>query len=101
MTEKVTSSVNTSNLGDILEKVLDRGIVIAGDIKIQIADIDLLTIKMRFLIASVDKAVELGLNWWQDDTFLTSRAREDELKKQNDMLMERLNKLESTVKSSS
>jgi hypothetical protein len=59
------------NLADILERVLDKGIVIAGDIKIQLLDIELLTIKIRLLIASADKAAELGITWWQNDPFLT------------------------------
>ncbi len=95
MSENITHSVKTSSLSDILERVLDKGIVIAGDIKIQIADIDLITIKIRLLVASVDKAQEMGINWWQDDTFLSSKARDKELQAQNKVLMERLEKLEA------
>ena len=73
---EMTHALNATNLADILERVLDKGIVIAGDIKIQIADIDLLTIKIRLLIASVDKAMEMGINWWQEDTYLSTKARE-------------------------
>jgi hypothetical protein len=98
MKENISHSVNSTNLADILERVLDKGVVIAGDIKIQIADIDLLTIKIRLLIASVDKAMEMGINWWEDDTFLSSKAKESELKQQNDKLLERLEKLEATIK---
>jgi hypothetical protein len=98
MKENISHSVNSTNLADILERVLDKGVVIAGDIKIQIADIDLLTIKIRLLIASVDKAMEMGINWWEDDAFLSSKAQESELKKQNDKLLERLEKLEATIK---
>ena len=72
-------AVNATGLADILERVLDKGIVIAGDIKIQIADIDLLTIKIRLIVASVDKAMEMGINWWQEDTYLSTKAREKEL----------------------
>jgi len=61
MAEQLTHSTSGSSLVDILERVLDKGVVIAGDIKIQIADIDLLTIKIRLLIASVDKAKEMGI----------------------------------------
>jgi hypothetical protein len=100
MSEKISTSVNSSHLGDILERVLDKGIVIAGDIKVQIADIDLLTIKMRFIIASVDRAKEIGLNWWQDDSFLSSSARENELRRENHQLLERLEKLQATQTSS-
>jgi hypothetical protein len=98
MAENISHSVNSTNLADILERVLDKGVVIAGDIKIQIADIDLLTIKIRLLVASVDKAMEMGINWWQDDVFLSSKAQETELKLQNDRLMERLEKLEASIK---
>jgi len=98
MADNISHSVNSTNLADILERVLDRGIVIAGDIKIQIADIDLLTIKIRLVVASVDKAMEMGINWWQDDTFLSSTAYESELKQQNDKLLERIERLEATIK---
>jgi hypothetical protein len=91
-------SINATGLADILERVLDKGIVIAGDIKIQIADIDLLTIKIRLLVASVDKAMEMGINWWQEDTFLSSKAREKELNEQQDALSARLQKLEEMNK---
>jgi hypothetical protein len=64
-----------SNLADILERVLDKGIVVAGDIKINLLDIELLTIKLRLLIASVDKARELGIDWWEHDPSLSSSAR--------------------------
>lgn len=79
MTEtKMMHPMEATNLADILERVLDKGIVIAGDIKIQIADIDLLTIKIRLLVASVEKAMEMGINWWQQDLFLSSSAQEAE-----------------------
>ena len=90
-----THSINATGLADILERVLDKGIVIAGDIKIQIADIDLLTIKIRLLVASVDKAMEMGINWWQEDTYLSTKAREKELMQQQETLESRLERLES------
>ena len=93
-----THSINATGLADILERVLDKGIVIAGDIKIQIADIDLLTIKIRLLVASVDKAMEMGINWWQEDTYLSTKAREKELMQQQDALEVRLQKLEAAGK---
>ena len=61
---------NTATLADILERVLDKGIVIAGDIQINLLDIELLTIKLRLLVASVDKAREMGINWWEGDPTL-------------------------------
>ncbi len=95
---EMTHSLQATNLADILERVLDKGIVIAGDIKIQIADIDLLTIKIRLLVASVDKAMEMGINWWQEDTYLSTKAREKELNKQQEALEARLEKLEAMNK---
>lgn len=96
--EQITHAINATGLADILERVLDKGIVIAGDIKIQIADIDLLTIKIRLLIASVDKAMEMGINWWQEDTYLSTKAREKELMQQQETLEARLQKLEAITK---
>ncbi|MFF7177644.1 gas vesicle protein GvpJ [Streptomyces sp. NPDC008121] len=69
------SQGSSANLADILERVLDKGIVIAGDIKINLLDIELLTIKLRLLVASVDKAKEMGIDWWEHDPSLSSRAR--------------------------
>ncbi|GAB3007516.1 hypothetical protein GCM10023080_086470 [Streptomyces pseudoechinosporeus] len=64
-----------ANLADILERVLDKGVVIAGDIRINLLDIELLTIKLRLIVASVDKAKEMGIDWWEHDPSLSSRAR--------------------------
>ncbi|MEV0396600.1 gas vesicle protein [Polymorphospora rubra] len=64
-----------TNLADILERVLDRGVVIAGDIRINLLDIELLTIKLRLVVASVDTAREMGIDWWERDPFLSSRPR--------------------------
>ena len=68
-------STKTTNLAEILERVLDKGLVIAGDIKISLADVELLSIKIRLLVASVDKAREIGINWWEDDVDLSTKAR--------------------------
>jgi hypothetical protein len=65
---------SSANLADILERVLDKGIVIVGDIKVNLLDIELLTIKLRLLVASVDKAKEIGIDWWEHDPALSSRA---------------------------
>ncbi|MFC9283231.1 gas vesicle protein [Streptomyces collinus] len=83
-----------ANLADILERVLDKGIVIAGDIRINLLDIELLTIKLRLIVASVDKAKEMGIDWWETDPALSSRARKDELTRENAELRERLARLE-------
>ena len=90
---------NDVNLADILERVLDKGIVIAGDIQINLLDIELLTIKLRLLIASVDRAREMGINWWETDTSLQSIDPGDNggggrLEQENRELRERLEKLE-------
>ena len=65
-----------AQLADVLERVLDKGIVIAGDIQINVLDIELLTIKLRLLVASADKARELGIDWWDGDPFLSRRGDE-------------------------
>jgi hypothetical protein len=82
-----------ANLADILERVLDKGIIIAGDIRVNLLDIELLTIKIRLLIASVDKAEEMGIDWWRNDPMLNSRAQD--LQEENAQLRERLEQLES------
>ena len=98
MPDPITHSLESTNLADILERVLDKGIVIAGDNKIQIADVDLLNIKIRLLIASVDKAMEMGINWWQQDPYLSAQAKETEMEKDNEALKKRLEKLEAKIK---
>ena len=60
-----------AQLADVLERVLDKGIVIAGDIQINLLEIELLTVRLRLLIASADKAREMGIDWWQNDPFLS------------------------------
>lgn len=82
-----------ANLADILERVLDKGVVIAGDIRINLLDIELLTIKLRLVVASVDKAKEMGIDWWESDPALSSRARRDAYP-ENAALRERLARLE-------
>ncbi len=99
MTEQKMMHANeATNLADILERVLDKGIVIAGDIKIQLADIDLLNIKIRLLVASVDKAMQMGINWWQQDSYLSSKAKDSEIEKENVALKKRLDRLEGKIK---
>ena len=66
-----------AQLADVLERVLDKGIVIAGDIRINLLDIELLTVKLRLLIASADKAREMGIDWWEGDPFLSRGARDN------------------------
>jgi Gas vesicle protein len=99
-----------ANLGDILERVLDKGLVIAGDIQVNLLDIELLTIKLRLVIASLDTAREVGINWWENDPWLNANAsrRQDdgheledgghELEEENRQLRERVRELESGQK---
>ena len=90
------------SLVDVLDRVLDKGVVIAGDISISLLDIELLTLRIRLLIASADKAREMGIDWWRDDPFLSGQARrrrEDapRLEEENESLRRRLEKLESQI----
>ncbi|MFD6275583.1 gas vesicle protein [Streptomyces sp. NPDC060209] len=90
-----------SNLADILERVLDKGIVIAGDIKIDLLDIELLTIRLRLFVASVDTAKKAGIDWWETDPALSSRAARNSLLDENRELRERLEALESKTEETS
>lgn len=71
--QSVCHSVSSSGLADVLERILDKGLVIVGDIKIKLVDIELLTIQIRLLVASVDKAREMGIDWWMLNPEFTSR----------------------------
>nr|WP_243741709.1 gas vesicle protein GvpJ [Actinomycetospora succinea] len=82
-----------TNLADILERVLDKGIVIAGDVQINLLDIELLTIKLRLVVASVDRAKEMGIDWWERDPTLSSGHQE--LEEENRRLRERVEALEA------
>ena len=88
-------SPGPANLADILERVLDKGIVIAGDIQVNLLDIELLTIKIRLLVASVDRAKEMGINWWESDPTLTRDVQD--LVRENDELRSRLDRLEERM----
>ncbi len=88
-----------ANLGDILERVLDKGLVIAGDIQVNLLDIELLTIKLRLVIASLDTAREVGINWWENDPWLSAgasaRSADGELERENRRLRRQVRELES------
>lgn len=75
MSSLVQQPGRADGLGDILERVLDKGVVIAGDVAISLVGIELLTIRLRLIVASVDKAVEMGINWWETDPALSSEAQ--------------------------
>lgn len=85
-----------STLADVLERVLDKGIVIAGDISVSVATTELLTIRIRLLISSVDKAREMGINWWENNPHYSAQSRE--LLEANRALMERVESLETELK---
>lgn len=92
---RIRHSAPSSNLADVLERVLDKGVVIAGDITISLVGVDLLNIKLRLLIASVDKAMQMGINWWETDPYLSTRAQQ--LEEENRQLRARLERLERAL----
>ena len=83
-------------LVDVLDRILDKGLVIAGDIKVSLANVELLTLQIRLLVCSIDKAEQIGLNWWRYDTNLTTRAERAEA--ENVELRERLSALEREIR---
>jgi hypothetical protein len=83
-------------LVDVLDRILDKGLVIAGDIKVSLANVELLTLQIRLLVCSIDKAEQIGLNWWRYDTNLTTRAERAE--SENAELRQRLAELEREVR---
>ena len=83
-------------LVDVLDRILDKGLVIAGDVKISLANVELLTLQIRLLVCSIDKAEQIGLNWWRYDSNLTTRAERAEA--ENAELRERLAALERQVR---
>jgi hypothetical protein len=91
------SSSSGQSLADVLERVLDKGIVIAGDIRVNLLDIELLTIRIRLIVASVDKAREMGINWWEGDPFISSPKDDErgELQSRVDALEKRLDEVAS------
>ncbi|MCG8354624.1 MAG: gas vesicle protein [Kiloniellales bacterium] len=92
---RMEHSVQSVGLADVLDRVLDKGVVIAGDVTISLVGVELLNIRLRLLIASVDKAMEMGMNWWQSDPFLApSKTQSDE---QHAALQERIARLEALL----
>ena len=91
----ITQSTNSATLADVLERVLDKGLVIAGDIKIKLVDIELLTIQIRLVIASVEKAKELGLDFWVTDKNFNSKLNTAQNTDELEALKERVEILES------
>jgi hypothetical protein len=91
----MTHSVDSATLADVLERILDKGLVIAGDIKIKLVDIELLTIQIRLVVCSVDKAREMGIDWWTTNSYLSSTAKQD--KSMADEMSARLARLEDAL----
>jgi hypothetical protein len=89
--------MQSSTLADVLERVLDKGIVIAGDIKIKLVDIELLSIQIRLVICSVDKAKEMGMDWWVNNPVFCSQAPQGQLEASLAKIDERLGRLESSA----
>ena len=94
----LVTPTRTHGLVDILDRVLDKGLVVAGDIKINLANVELLTIQVRLLICSIDKAEQIGLNWWRNDPRLSSHAAPGQITRGSD-LDERLGRIERQLAS--
>lgn len=92
----IATATQGSTLADVLERVLDKGIVIAGDISVSVGATELLSIRIRLLIASVDKAKEMGINWWESDPYLSSQSRQ--LLESNQQLQSRIEGLETELR---
>jgi len=92
---RMEHSVHGSALADILERILDKGVVIAGDITVCLVGVELLSIRLRLLIASVERATAMGINWWESDPALSSQARN--MAEQNQALQQRLDRLEALI----
>lgn len=93
----MSHAVHSATLADVLERILDKGVVIAGDIKIKLVDIELLTIQIRLLICSVDKAREMGIDWWMTNSYLSSGAKQQVENQELDTLRARIAHLEGDL----
>lgn len=87
----------SSSLVDVLERVLDKGLVVAGDVKISLADVELLTIRVRLLVCSVDKAEQIGIDWWRHDPHLSLAGREKIADEEKRALEEQVRRLEAKL----
>lgn len=96
MRERLPAGPQRSHsLVDILDRVLDKGLVVAGDIKVSLADVELLTIRIRLIVCSIDKAQEIGLDWWRYDPHLSPGR--SQLALENDALKKQIRQLERKV----
>jgi hypothetical protein len=84
-------------LVDILDKILDKGLVVAGDVKVSLANVELLTIQLRLVICSIDKAEAIGINWWRSDRFYSSDARSLAEAQEHEELRSRVTELEKQL----
>ena len=87
----------SQGLVDVLDRILDKGLVIAGDIKVNLANVELLTIQVRLLVCSIDKAEQIGLNWWKFDSALSGSTERARLDRENQELRERIETLEARL----
>ena len=94
----ITTSTQGSTLADVLERVLDKGIVIAGDISVSVGSTELLNIRIRLLISSVDKAREIGINWWESDPYLSRQALPPAQTEEVSLLQQRIESLETELR---
>lgn len=95
--QAMTHAVQSSTLADVLERVLDKGIVIAGDIKVKLVDIELLSLQIRLVICSVDKAREMGMNWWVNNPVFGSQPQTAQLDAAVLRTEERLTRIEAAL----
>ena len=95
MTYAIQTPNQSDGLADVLERILDKGIVIAGDVSVSLVGIELLTIRLRLLVATVDKAKEMGINWWESDPRLSAETAC--LETENTALLARIEALEQTL----
>ena len=96
----VTQSTQAATLGDLLERILDKGIVIAGDIRVKLVEVELLTIQLRLVVCSVDKAREMGMDWWVNNPAFSPSAKRELNGERLGQIEQRLAALEATPLSS-
>jgi hypothetical protein len=96
----IQSAIESTNLADLLERILDKGIVIAGDITIRLVEVELLNLQIRLVICSVDKAKELGMDWWAVNPAFSPRTASEDLASSLARINERLGRLETAMAAS-
>jgi Gas vesicle protein len=86
-----------TGLVDVLDRVLDKGLLVAGDIRVSLAEVELLTIRIRLVVCSIDKAQEIGLDWWKNDRYFGGGGRRPELELDNEILRKQIRDLQRQV----